>query len=787
MTGNPSGITNPISMTTTASTARSDMVQRFTSRSSATTPSATAPQGAQQSVTNKSANCKTSKKDSSWTSGITPASQAERPRIEPRFDSGFEGDSFAAVSKFFDSGNTQKMPPKRIEPATEKTRLQGFEPMTSDLTILLVNRCSHSGTLEKTSVLSEKQTIYKVHKHVRPHGWQRSACRSGGAALQKGSTVQKSWTHRLPVAYIWKKTHKTMNKIFKIIYGNSTKLISKLTIDGMPKLAADCQDPETFLSWYLDYRGWTAIQGVTMYIIGPLPPRPGTDPANPDLRTSWDAKVAEGLRYLCAALADNDLKANVACNATRADGVANGPTGYMFLKKSMLQGTAEGPAIQQVLDGLRYKIDNSIVSFQSRFAKFANALHPRPAEDILCQKYIMAVTGETGAIFDAEVTTTIAMDDQTDFDRFAGKLTKLISQKSTRMTSQKPTPVGQSAQVAGNCSTVASDHDLLLQLQKQVNELTKELKTRQGKTQNGTPGAGSKCDYKFPNGDVCGGNHPRKNCWYEDPSRCQNPDIRRSIERKVEEKSQSSKKEDGDDTDEDEDKANETSDNDKALCASHFEGEYSYCTKIVETLHFESSTVMAPKIGDNDDVKHGTSVKEIGGVGTLIIDTGVSNHIICDQRCIIHPEKHTPVDIIIKNGTGLTKATSQGPATFIIYDADGKEYKLTRNVLFCPEFKVNLFSPQREFKDYGTSILFNDVCRITFKDGTVVQFTDDDNLFKIPYMHPSESSGVLSTDVQNKPKTGFSSSWEHLIAPAIYHTFWEQLLLSQTASDKHNI
>ena len=218
MTGNPSGITNPISMTTTASTARSDML---------------------------------------------------------------------AVSKFFDSGNTQKMPPKRIEPATEKVGLRGIEPTTS---LLLIRRSSRLTTVVKTCVKSEKQIIYKVHKHVRPHGWQRSACRSGGAALQKGSTVQKSWTHRLPVAYIWKKTHKTMNKIFKIIYGNSTKLISKLTIDGMPKLAADCQDPETFLSWYLDYRGWTAIQGVTMYIIGPLPPRPGTDPAKPDLRTSWDAK-----------------------------------------------------------------------------------------------------------------------------------------------------------------------------------------------------------------------------------------------------------------------------------------------------------------------------------------------------------------------------------------------------------------------------------------------------------------------------------------------------------------
>ena len=160
MTGNPSGITNPISMTTTASTARSDML---------------------------------------------------------------------AVSKFFDSGNKQKMPPKRLEPATaQKGAQRGIEPRTS---LFKVPYSIHLTTIAKTLVHNEKQTIYKMHKHVRRHGWPRSACRSGGAALQKGSTVQKSWTHRLPVAYIWKKTHKTMNKIFKIIYGNSTKLISKLTID----------------------------------------------------------------------------------------------------------------------------------------------------------------------------------------------------------------------------------------------------------------------------------------------------------------------------------------------------------------------------------------------------------------------------------------------------------------------------------------------------------------------------------------------------------------------------
>ena len=121
MTGNPSGITNPISMTTTASTARSDMVAvHFTvlcDYAIRDCPPRYATkrfqyicklQNHQKRVTNTSI-------------GRGLGSQPEQPRFEPWFDSGFAGDSFAE---------------------------------------------------------------------------------------QKGSTVQKSWTHRLPVAYLWKKTHK---------------------------------------------------------------------------------------------------------------------------------------------------------------------------------------------------------------------------------------------------------------------------------------------------------------------------------------------------------------------------------------------------------------------------------------------------------------------------------------------------------------------------------------------------------------------------------------------------
>ena len=605
--------------------------------------------------------------------------------------------------------------------------------------------------------------------------------------------VTKGRGNSLPATYTWHISHRQHNAIMHALHGNGTKLISKLTTDGMPKLKEDVQDAEGFLSWCLDFRSWTRVQGITAYVVGPLPVRPA---AGADARPAWDAKTAEGLRYLCTAILDNDLKSNVASNSENADHVANGPTAYEFLKASMLQRTAEAPAYQQVLDGLRYRIDGNIVSFQSRFTKFANALAPRPAENILCQKYVMAITADTSATFDAEVTTTIAMDDQSDFNRFASKLTLLISQKSTRMSSRNPTPVGQSAQITGNCSTLVSDHDLLLKLQKQVENLEKELKRRQDKMPLGTSGE-SKCDFKFPNGEVCGGNHPRKNCWYEDPSRCHKPEIRRSIERKIQEKSKNPKEEEDQD---DEDENDEMNESDKALYASHLIGEdFAHCTEIVEKpLPLSGSTdAMAewtcgstegaePKMGRSTKMCIDTSVKEIGGGAYLIVDTGASNHIIYDQRCILHPEKHTPVDIIIKTGNGFTKATSQGPASFTLQDAIGGKYNITRNVIFCPEFKVNLFSPQREYEDFGTSISYEDVCCLHFLDDTVVPFSDDNYVFKLPYTSPSTSSGVSSNFYQPQdPKTGFHSCWEHMIAPAVYHTLWEQLLLNQDQTERN--
>ena len=99
---------------------------------------------------------------------------------------------------------------------------------------------------------------------------------------------------------------------------------------------------------------------------------------------------------------------------------------------------------------------------------------------------------------------------------------------------------------------------------------------------------------------------------------------------------------------------------------------------------YNHATSIGPKAGQIID----TPVKETGGGDYLIVDTGASNHIICDQRCILHPEKHIPVDITVKTANGSTKATSLGPASFIIQDSDGGENTISPATLsFVPSSK----------------------------------------------------------------------------------------------------
>ena len=68
-----------------------------------------------------------------------------------------------------------------------------------------------------------------------------------------------------------------------------------------------------------------------------------------------------------------------------------------------------------------------------------------------------------------------------------------------------------------------------------------------------------------------------------------------------------------------------------------------------------------------------------------------TDHIVNDPRCLVEPDKHEPTDVKISTGTGATTiAKSRGPATFVVKNMNGKRMSITRNVLYCPDFNINL-------------------------------------------------------------------------------------------------
>ena len=88
---------------------------------------------------------------------------------------------------------------------------------------------------------------------------------------------------------------------------------------------------------------------------------------------------------------------------------------------------------------------------------------------------------------------------------------------------------------------------------------------------------------------------------------------------------------------------------------------------------------------------------------------------------------------------------------------------------------MNLFSPQREFKDFGTRILFDDACQLQLSDDTVVPFSNDNQVYKLAYTYPSTSSGV-----QHKSHVRTTGQIANIFTkptiPAVFHNLREQLL-----------
>ena len=95
------------------------------------------------------------------------------------------------------------------------------------------------------------------------------------------------------------------------------------------------------------------------------------------------------------------------------------------------------------------------------------------------------------------------------------------------------------------------------------------------------------------------------------------------------------------------------------------------------------------------------------GRALLYIDTGATAHIISDPRLLTDLHKHRPCHTRIQTGSGEKIAKSRGPAHFCTTNRKGETITLYREVIYCPDFSVNLYSPQADLNSHGTMVHFN--------------------------------------------------------------------------------
>ena len=653
----------------------------------------------------------------------------------------------------------------------------------------------------------------------------------------------------------WATSRKARNKLAHATNGNTT-IVKRVYLEGAPLLAKGETDLKKFLLWTIDLRAFCETMGLTEWVIGPAPAAP-TDAAA--LATHRE-RLAEGLRYLCAMVADSNLKAGIALNAG-----GSGVVGYQYLSDEFLQGRSVQSQYLQMLQNMRLQAHDSVVVFRNQWQKTVSQLRPPPDASILCEMFAQSVTLDTGTFYDACIDQDLSRADANVYTR---KVTQLCQKRKDRV--DQKTRSGESDNVAGGTALQATVERAVHRAMQGVgpprkrdpagnNTQRKGANNRRNGDQQGSSQRAkcvrcgsenhvrsecrapkAKCQFTFPDGTKCGGDHLEKFCWAKHPELCKLPKVKAAIEKRLGRTERSAhhsrtKSWASDDEDEDDEEAcglacevihppcetsetcetyelhpfdtyvrlNEEYAREEAckcprlppggVCRSiHPIEENGICSLCNETANLpdgtttcecpgdccnplseceaaEASTedavpcpradavpangtttltesantcetvypsdddeaacqanITVPKVSPLSDQTE--AVIEIAGHLTeiknqLVVDTGASDHIIFDERCIRQHDMHVPTRIRIKTGNKVSAVTSVGPATFAVQDNHGSTVYLTRRVLYIKGgFTANLWSVPQDFDAHGTRTEFEPKNCITLSDGTVIPF-----------------------------------------------------------------
>ena len=413
----------------------------------------------------------------------------------------------------------------------------------------VVRRMAHSHAPDSAPQLAP---MHRARVHVSKH--ERPCARLGMQSYSEGQ-VPLRWVPSIhnvdrvislehvarSVAYVWAIPIRELNRLYHALHGNG--IMKKMYTSGMPTLSKESTTAEQFILWFIDYRGWCTITGALSAIIGPLP------------QNISDADRDEGLQYLCAAIEDKNLKHALASKAG-VNGAGGAPEAMEWLHEEFLQGVEFQPALNAILDHMSLGAKESLVAFKARFMKISDVIQPALPPAILCQKFNVSIKRQSGNMFDDCITTSTAVSGFDDFEAYSKKLTLLCSQKRA---------LGQSSSQDNQINALTTRMDALASEMKKARSGPRDDRDRGKNRDRGkdkyTPGKPfdkgggkgkrvcfncgkmhegkctappAKCDFILPNGERCNKQHLRKFCFYEDPSRCQDPRVREIITKKLE-------------------------------------------------------------------------------------------------------------------------------------------------------------------------------------------------------------------------------------------------------------
>ena len=174
--------------------------------------------------------------------------------------------------------------------------------------------------------------------------------------------------------------------------GSLSAKVTRTYDADIPKLEGKNITPQMMAEWLARFTAWAKIEGISEYTLGPAPPAPTSVK---ELQTH-KSNLQEGLKYICAAIADPDLKQSLAKRAGNS-----GVHAMEILKADFMGGQQVQPILRQMLRDMRLQAEQSPQVFKNNWLSRVDDLDPKPSAAELYDNFVFSINAETEGMYES--------------------------------------------------------------------------------------------------------------------------------------------------------------------------------------------------------------------------------------------------------------------------------------------------------------------------------------------------------------------------------------------------